>query len=70
MVKLYVTYAVNSNQAKNFSIVEGDDWGAARQTVFGTIGREFAFIYDENEFAGQVEAYGLTEIPLTAQVRM
>ena len=64
----YVTYGFGSNQATNFSRVFAKDCDAASELVFKQIGDKFAFCYTEAEFDGQIEAYGLTEIPLTAHV--
>ena len=63
----YVTYGGNTWQHKNFSRVYALDYGSARELIFEKIGDKFAFCYTEAEFDGQVKAYGLTEIPLTAQ---
>ena len=62
----YVTYGSGSDQASNFSRVYAVDYDAARILIFEQIGNKFAFCYTEAEFDWQVEAYGLTEIPLTA----
>ena len=64
----YVTYGGNTCQRSNFSRVYAVDYDAARILVFEEIGDKFAGFYTEAEFDGQVEAYGLTEIPLTAHV--
>lgn len=62
----YVTYGSGSAQATNFSRVFAVDYDAARELIFEKIGDKFAGFYTEAEFDGQIEAYGLTEIPLTA----
>ena len=62
----YVTYGGNTWQHKNFSRVFAIDYASARELIFEKIGDKFAFCYTEAEFDGQVKAYGLTEIPLTA----
>lgn len=64
----YVTYGSGSDQATNFSRVYAVDYDAARILVFEKTGGKFACCYTEAGFDGQVEAYGLTEIPLTAHV--
>lgn len=64
----YVTYGFNTEQYNNFSRVYALDYGSARELIFEKIGDKFAFCYTEAEFDGQVKAYGLTEIPLTAPV--
>lgn len=69
MNKFYVTYGCNSDQANNYSVVEAEDIGAARQQAFDVCGQKWAFIYDEEAFIGakQPERYGLTEVPLAPQ---
>lgn len=68
-MKLYVTYAQNSYQEDNYSVVEADTEDDCRKKVFeGTEGK-FAFTYAEEDFAGQKEKYGLTEIPLQPNIR-
>ena len=64
----YVTYGAGTWQCSNFSRVYAIDYGSARELIFEKIGDKFAGFYTEAEFDGQVEAYGLTEIPLTAHV--
>ena len=64
----YVTYGAGTWQCSNFSRVYAVDYDAARILVFEKIGDKFACCYTEAGFDGQVEAYGLTEIPLTAHV--
>ena len=64
----YVTYGGGTWQHNNFSRVYAIDYGSARALIFEQIGDKFAGFYTEAEFDGQVEAYGLTEIPLTAHV--
>lgn len=41
--------------------VEAADELAARRKVIALIGRRWAFIYPEDAFRWQIEAYGLTE---------
>ncbi len=64
----YVTYGSNTWQRDNFSRVYAIDYGSASELISEKIGDKFAFCYTEAEFDGQVKAYGLTEIPLTAHV--
>jgi len=65
----YVTYGNGYLQRNNFSRVFAVDYGAARELIYEKIGDKFAFCYNESEFDGQIEKYGLSEIPLTAQQR-
>ena len=70
MENFYITYSNNSNLAHCFSKVPARDYSAARATVNCAIGSSFAFMYDDEDFSGQVEKYGLTEVPLQAQVKL
>lgn len=64
MAKFFVTYGYNTNLSNNYSVVEADDYCEARKKIFDIRGRKFSFIYTEDEFIGQPEKYGLTEIEL------
>lgn len=44
---------------KKYLVVKAADELDAREKVITEIGRKWAFIYDETEFAGQVEKYNL-----------
>jgi hypothetical protein len=79
MAKFFITYSYGSDLRKNYSVVEADDYDDARRKVWKETGGHFAFMYDETQWhtpAGethsqshtQADAYGLTEIPLQAQV--
>lgn len=68
MANFYVTYGYCSNLGRNFSVVEADDYAAARQKIHAAIGDDFAVCYDEYGFFGQIEKYGLTEVPLQRMV--
>ena len=65
----YVTYGGNTLQRNNFSRVFAVDYSSARELLHEKIGDKFASCYNESEFNGQIEKYGLSEIPLTAQQR-
>jgi hypothetical protein len=69
MAKFFITYGGGTIQRDSFSIIEAEDYPAARQLLRDTISDKFAFCYSEAEFAGQAERYGLKEIPLIAQAR-
>jgi hypothetical protein len=66
--QFFVTYGLNSNLAHNFSIIEAEDESRARDTAIIMTKGQFAFLYDRTRFAGQVEKFGLTEVPLQPQV--
>jgi len=68
-VKLYVTYGYNSNLRNNFSEVEGETLEECYRQINDTTRGQYAFTYDEFGFAGQVERYGLTEVPLQPQTK-
>lgn len=77
MPKFYVTYQSRIPQLSDkFSIVEAPSYEEARQKVFDVRGPSWAFLYTEEQFMGeknvlgikypsQIEAFGLTEVPLT-----
>lgn len=67
MSKFFVTYACGGNLAGCYSVVEAETYGVAGSIVSTTTRNRFAFMYDEKEFAGQVEEFKLTEVPLQAQ---
>jgi hypothetical protein len=67
-MKLFVTYGWGSNLRHNFSVVEGEDTSACYDQINSTAGRNYAFAYSEADFEGQAERYGLTEVPLQAQI--
>ena len=67
-MKFYVTYGCGSNLANCYSKVEAEDAHAGREAVRLVCGAKFAFFYDEEGFAGQVEQFGLREVPLQQQI--
>ena len=68
MPNFYVTYGFGSFQKNCYATVEANSYDEARKKVFGKIGPKFSFIYNEDEFSGQIEKYGLHEIPLMPMV--
>jgi hypothetical protein len=68
--KLYVTYGNGSNLRNNYSVVTGANYTDCRAKVMEVTGGKFAFDYTEAEFAHQVSAYNLTEVPLQPQVML
>ena len=67
-MKFYVTYGCGSNLSGCYSEVEAEDAHAGRKAVLGVCGQKFAFFYDEEGFAGQVEKFGLRKVPLQQQI--
>ena len=68
MQTFYVTYGFGTNLANKYSVIEACDYATARARIFKEIQGKFAFMYDESEFAGQVEEFNLDEVSLQAQV--
>ena len=48
-------------------MITASDYDAARETIFDVTDGKFAFLYDEQEFQGQVEKYGLQQVDLQPQ---
>ena len=63
----YVTYGVGTNLAHCFSTIRAKDYAAAEKLVIDVCGRQYAFVYDAAQFAGQVEAYNLKLVALQPQ---
>ena len=68
MKNFYVTYGCGTNLYNCYSVVQGFDYEDARNTVFTEIGPAFAFMYDEDQFAGQAEKYDMREVELQPMV--
>lgn len=64
-MKLYVTYGWGTYQRDNYSVVEAPTTTECYQQIDAVTDGKYAFAYDEERFEGQVERFGLTEIPLT-----
>ena len=63
----FIGYHRNKNGEelrKRFIKIHAEDEGKARKIVFDSIGVKWGFCYDESEFEGQAEKYGLTEIAI------
>ena len=67
-MKLYVTYGSGSNLAGCYSVAYGEDYDECRRVAMLHTGGKFAFTYTEAEFEGQIERFGLSEVPLQPQV--
>ena len=67
MAKFYVTYGSGYAQGQSYSVVEAPSYQAARTAIAAVCGSAFAFAYTEEDFAGQAQRYGLTEIALQPQ---
>jgi hypothetical protein len=68
-MKVFVTYGWGYDQGGHFSVVEGEDYADCRRKIDEVTNGQFAFAYTEEEFEGQAERYGYTEIPLQPQTR-
>jgi hypothetical protein len=66
--KLYVTYGFGSNLRNKFSVVTGANYDECRAYVMDVTGGKFAFDYVEEDFAHQIDKWGLTEVPLQPQI--
>ena len=69
MAKFFVTYGTGTNLANCYSVIEADEYDQARQKAFEVTEGKFAFIYDEEQFFGQIEKWDLTEVELQPQRR-
>ena len=69
MAKFFVTYGSGTNLANCYSAIEADSYEQARQKAFEVTSGKFAFMYDEEQFTGQVERWNLTEVELQPQRR-
>ncbi len=67
-MKLFVTYGYGSNLRDCYSVVEGVDALECQNKIDEVCGEAYAFSYSEEDFADQAARYGLTEVPLQAQV--
>lgn len=63
-MKLFVTYGNASPVPNNYSVVEGDSIAACYKEINEVTQGLYAFAYTEEDFVGQVDRYGLTQIPL------
>ncbi len=68
VMTLYVTYGYGSNLKDCYSVVQGSSWKACYDQISEATSGQYAFTYTAEEFEGQVERYGLREVPLQAQV--
>lgn len=68
MAKFFITYGNGTNLRNCFSIIEAEFESGAREILKEHIENKYAFIYTADEFAGQVEQFGLEEVPLQPQV--
>lgn len=65
MPKFYVTYQQRYiNLHDKYSVVEADSYAEARKQIHAIRGSDFAFCYTEEQFAGQPEKYGLSEVDI------
>ena len=65
--RFYVTYGCGSNLQAAIPFVKAQDYSSARAGVHVHTKGEFAFMYDEEGFAGQVEKYGLQRVLFQGQ---
>lgn len=66
--RFYVTYGCGTRLANSYSIVEAKDYATARKHVFEVCGRQWAFIYsDDDNFQRTIDHYLLELVPLQPQ---
>jgi len=68
VMTLFVTYGRRTNLHDCYSVVQGSSWKACHDRISEATSGQYAFLYTAKEFEGQVERYGLREVPLQAQV--
>ena len=66
-MKLFITYGCGSNLRNCYAVVEGENYKECRAHADLITEGKFAFDYSEEQFKGQPEKYGLTEVPLQPQ---
>lgn len=62
MPKFYGTFPQRLPARNNYVAIEAVDARAAEREMNRRYGNDWAFVYSEAEFAGQVDRYGLKEI--------
>lgn len=70
MNNYYVTYSYGSNLKNCYSIVTANTYEEARVILGKSIDNAFAFCYEEVNFAGQAEKFGLKLVELQKQVML
>lgn len=69
MAKVFVTYGFGTHQEYCYSEVDAPTEKEAYERIFEETKMKYSFTYSPEEFAGQVERFGLTKIPLTPMVK-
>jgi hypothetical protein len=59
--KWFVTFGFGTPYAHQYAKLESVGYEAARAEAFERFGRNWAFLYPQNELQDQIKAYGLTE---------
>lgn len=62
-MKMYITYGADTAQAKNFSVVEGEDDAECTAKASLSTGNTYDMLWSEAIFPSVQEKFGLTEIP-------
>lgn len=62
MQKWFFTFCCDDEEHCNDCVVFEGTYGEAREKMWDRFGSHWAFQYSEEEFEGQVEAFGLREI--------
>lgn len=58
----YLTFGFGHIFANRYMEVKAGNYGDARRMCFEAFGPHWAFLYTEEEFAGQTERFGLTPL--------
>jgi hypothetical protein len=62
METYFFTFGFGQAHPNKYVKIEAEDYCQARDIMVDRFGLAWAFQYDEAEFAGQAEEYGLTEL--------
>lgn len=60
-MKMYITYSEDSEQAKNFSVIEGKDEDECRNIARALTGNSYELLWPEVIFPSIQSKFGLTE---------
>jgi len=61
-MNFYFTFGYGTPYRNKFVRIEAESFGQAREEMFKQFGRKWAFQYNEEDFAGQEDHFGLTEL--------
>ena len=61
-MKYYFTFGIGHYHKQGYILIEAENYGSARDQMTEWFGNNWAFQYDESQFAGQAEKYNLHEV--------